>query len=81
MKYGLLNGIETKLTISLPHNYTLALTTDFYDRFRDTALRLDAFSVSANIDIDVDKKVFPNTYTANMYFAGRVGVKAQVLVD
>ena len=77
----MLNGIDTRVTLSLPHNYTLALTTDFADRFRDTALKLDKLSVSANLDFDVDKKTFPDTFTSNMYFAGKVGVKAQVLVD
>lgn len=77
----MLNGISTHLTLSTPHNYNLLLTTDFKDRFRDTALRLNSLNLMANLDIDVDKKTYPNTFTANMLFANLVGVKASIIVD
>ena len=81
MKYNLLNGIMTKMSLSLPHNYSLYLATDFMDRFKDTPIKLDNLLLEANLGYDVANNASPNTFVAKMLFAGLIGVKAEVSVD
>jgi hypothetical protein len=41
--YPLTDDVKVKLSVNTPHHYLLNLTTDFKDRFKDTALKMNLF--------------------------------------
>lgn len=80
-KYKLTDDVRLRLSVGTPHRYALRLQTDFKDRFRDSAAKLDLFKLQADVECDEQAHAYPSTFHARFVFAKMVALHAQVMTE
>jgi hypothetical protein len=72
----LTDDVKVKFKINTPHHYLLNLSTDFKDRFKDTALKMNLFKLEADLECDEATFTYPTTFQAKFIFARMIAAHA-----
>lgn len=81
LSYKVNENVDTSLTVSTPHHYLLKLTTDFKDRFKDSAAKLTGFKIEADLECDEHTHTYPTTFHSNLKFNNLAALHTQVMTE
>lgn len=79
--YPLSNEVLMNFTINTPHHYLLMLSTDWKDRYYDTALKLNHLKMQVDLECDEVTHIHPTTIHAYMKFMKMVSIHCQVMTS
>lgn len=75
------DDVDLKFSVNTPHHYKLNLSTNFRDRFKDTALKINLFKLSADLECDESTFTYPSTFHAKFIFAKMVALHAHIMTE
>lgn len=75
------DDVDVKFKLSTPHHYLLSLNTNFKDRFKDTAMKMNLFKLSADLECDEATFTYPTTFQASFIFARMIALHTQVMTE
>lgn len=79
--YPLTDDVDVKFAINTPHHYRVNLSTNFKDRFKETAVKLNLFKIQADLECDEQTFTYPTTFQAHFIFARMAALHAQVMTE
>lgn len=81
MKHQLPGDVHVALGLATPDFYAFHISSNWGNRFKDSALQLTHFKLAANLECNTEEKTYPDTFKAELVFADRVAVEAKVECD
>lgn len=81
MKYALNDDVDVGLLVKTPHHYKLSLASNFKDRLKDTAAKINHCKVSADLECDEATFYYPTTFHAHLQFNKMIGLHAQLMTE
>ena len=75
------DDVDVALKISSPHHYLLKLSTDFKDRFKDSAAKLNLAKLEADLECDESTFTYPSTFHSKLIFNRMIALHAQIMTE